>query len=200
MLALSGVLVLSLAAVTVVWWNWLGDEHELSAPERVCRDTFSTASILPLFRGAEGDLRSEVMDGWPGGLNSPNLAPVCEVYTDRLTVGFRISYPGYPEKLREVRKERKHITELGSAYGSYSETDGTIILDVPCPAPGEPDATLALNVGASPVRQGEKGSLPKLADLTGYAARTLAQKVYKCKGAEKLPEGPVHIKKGEGTR
>ncbi len=57
-----------------------------------------------------------------------------------------------------------------------------------------------LHVGATAARGGSSEDVSKLADLTGYAARTLAQNVYKCKGAEKLPEGPVHIKKGEGAR
>ncbi|MBO8195249.1 hypothetical protein ITI46_26895 [Streptomyces oryzae] len=192
----------TLAAIVVAATAWLLQPEKkegLAVPDRVCGGIFSGERVAPLFSGAEGEIKSELFRDFPGNPKR-SLAPVCEVYTDHLTVGFRVDHPGYPDSRREVQEDHKYVAELGSAYGAYDKTGGAISLDIPCPSRDEPKATLALNVGASVVRGNVKGSLPKLEDLTGYAARTLAQKVYKCKGAEELPKGPVRITRGEGGR
>ncbi|MGP3989467.1 hypothetical protein [Streptomyces sp. 3N207] len=101
-------------------------------------------------------------------------------------------------------EDRKIGAQILAKDGSeLPPSQGELKSDTICGFPGnrrDSKATLFLNTGASMAREGEKGSKAKLADLTGYAARALAQKLYKCKGAEELPKGPVQIKRGEGSR
>ncbi|MEU7314402.1 hypothetical protein [Streptomyces sp. NPDC007083] len=175
------------------------DEEKLSVPERVCGGVFSGEKIAPLFRGAEGEIESEVIRNFPGSLNRSNT-PVCELSADGGSAGFRVVYTGYPDDPGELKRKYRFIVEFGPSYGAYSYLSGTITLDIPCPTSSDPKATLFLNMGASAAREGDAEGMTRLEEVGGYAARTLAQKVYKCKGAEKLPEGPVHIKKGAGTR
>ncbi|MBO8199618.1 hypothetical protein JW613_15125 [Streptomyces smyrnaeus] len=127
--------------------------------------------------------------------------PVCELSAKGRSVSFRVDYSGFPnDPLAELEKENKFVAELGPARGTYDEFNGTVHFGIPCPTAEGPDNTLFLNVGASKARDADAAGMTKLAELTGYAARTLAQNVYKCKGADELPEGPVHIKRGEGSR
>ncbi|MFE9389846.1 hypothetical protein [Streptomyces sp. NPDC006784] len=193
---LAGV-VLVAAAATVFWPR--SEDDSLAVPERVCSDVFAGGEIIPLLQGGSGDLESTTIRGFPGN-RERSSTPVCELGVKGRSVAFRVEYPSYRENLRELKKERAYVAQLGIAYGGYNKISGTIILEIPCPTRENSETSLFLNVGASMAREGEKDGRAKLADLTGYAARTLARKVYKCEGAEELPEGPVVITKGEGRR
>ncbi|WP_431982802.1 hypothetical protein [Streptomyces qinglanensis] len=193
-------LVIALFVISaVVWWIRPKEEDQFVLPERVCGDVFLGKKIQPLLQGVKSEVEVENIRDFPGSRENTS-SPVCEMRAKGRSVAFRVDHPSYPEKQVDIEKENRFVVQLGSAYGVYAESSGTMILEIPCPTKKESDVALFLNVGASMAREGEKGGRAKLADLTGYAARTLAQNVYKCKGADKLPEGPVHIKKGEGTR
>ncbi|MBQ0866550.1 hypothetical protein KBZ21_06445 [Streptomyces sp. A73] len=197
-LLLCGGLALVIISAAA-WWIQPEGKKKLAVPERVCRSTFSGTQVEPLLHGGKGKVQSNIERGFPGSRRTSS-GPVCELSAEGKSVSFRIEYPSFHPELRKLEQERKHVATMGPAYGSYNESNGTISLDIVCPTRGNPESSLFVNVGASMVREGEKESLAKLADLTGYAARTLAQDVYKCKGADELPEGPVSIRRGEGSR
>ncbi|WP_432107537.1 hypothetical protein [Streptomyces sp. AA1529] len=193
-----GGVVVAVFAAFVLWPRAGGDSF--AVPDRVCSDAFAGDEIMPLLRDGRGKFESNIIRGFPGSRENSSSGPVCELGVKGRSVAFRVEYPSYREDLQELKKERAYVAQLGSAYGGYNEISGTMILEIPCPTRENSENSLFLNVGASMAREGERGGRAKLADLTGYAARTLARKVYKCEGADELPEGPVVIMKGEGRR
>lgn len=198
-----GVLVLVVAG-SVVWWARPGEGDErLSVPRQVCNGSFSGAMVKPLFEDAKGEVETSVR-GLPGPYRkTPHNGSVCELRVESRTVSFRVERPGWPLPIQEIRKKRKYVAELGPAYGEYTRTGGTIVLDIPCPTPEQKNTSLFLNVGANAAREDDElGKKPDkatrdLTELAGYAARKLAR-LYKCEAAEELPEGPVRITSGKG--
>ncbi|WP_158687590.1 hypothetical protein [Streptomyces sp. AA1529] len=199
-LLLGGLLVMAVGS-SAFWWLHLKTQGDSEIPARMCNDTFSGAQVKPSYGRAHGEFEEDTARGFPGILEEARgLGVVCETSVGNMSANFRVQYTQWGKSRGDVEKGSKYVAEFGEGYGEYGAEKGSISLRVPCPTPEEPNGRMYLHVGATAARGGSSEDVSKLADLTGYAARTLAQNVYKCKGAEKLPEGPVHIKKGEGAR
>ncbi|MBQ1118969.1 hypothetical protein [Streptomyces sp. B15] len=198
-LVLCAALAVAVLTATV-WWFRPSSEEVLAVPERVCGGTFFGKKLEPLLRGGKGEMKANVVRKFPGSRKMSDV-PVCELSTKGRSVSFRVDYSGFPnDPLAELEKENDFVAEFGPAHGTYDDLNGTVHFGIPCPTAESPDDTLFLNVGASMARDADAAGMAKLAELAGYAARTLAQDVYKCKGADELPEGPVSIRRGEGSR
>jgi len=199
-LLLCALLVLTVGA-SVVCWSQSSEQKNTRFPARVCNGTFSGSEVKPFYGGAKGELEQETIRGFPGVFGKTHgLGAVCETSVGNMSVNFRVQHMRWGKSKSELEKESKYVTVLGAGYGEYSRDRGSMSLRVPCPTHESQEASLNLNVGATAARGGSGRGASRLADLTGYAARTLAQEVYKCKGAGGLPKGPVVIKRGEGNR
>ncbi|MDF4251120.1 hypothetical protein [Streptomyces sp. WMMB303] len=197
---LTGLLVVTVFA-SVFWWLRSKAQDDSAIPARLCNDTFSSAQVKPSYGRVHGEFEEDTVRGFPGVLEKARgLGVVCETSAGNMSVNFRVQYTQWGKSRSEVERNSKYVAEFGAGYGEYGAEKGSISLRVPCPSSEEPNARMYLHVGATSARGGSREDVSKLAELTGYAARTLAQKVYKCKGAEELPEGPVVITEGEGRR
>lgn len=197
---LCGILVVAVGA-SLVWWQQSRAQGKTALPSRLCNDTFSSAEVKSLYGESEGALKQDTIRGFPGAFgDTPGLGVVCETSLGNRSVNFRAKHMRWGKPKKELMGEVEYVTELGSGYGDYNKDRGEISLRIPCPSSETPTATLYMKVGASLAGAGPGEGVSKLKRLAGYAARTLAQNVYKCKGADELPEGPVHIRRGEGSR
>ncbi|MGP3989477.1 hypothetical protein [Streptomyces sp. 3N207] len=205
-LAICGVMALVIAG-SMTWWLQGRGEENLGVPEKVCNESFSGDEVEPLFPSVNGELDSLVRESFPGPFENTSgfsASTSCEMTIDGHGVSFRVSHPSYSDPPGRMAKEYEYIAELGDVYGAYFPRGGTLRTVVRCPVPGNERDKLVIVTGADVAERGsdayegfDKG-VGKLAQLSGYATRTLARKVYKCKGAGEIPRGPVRIKPGKG--
>jgi len=107
----------------------------------------------------------------------------------------RAEFPGVLPSADDFKRNPKVV--LGKAQGYLEKEGGTITLSVACPSPGHPKDHLRVVSGSSRANSyGVSGKKLKkgIADLSrfsAYATKVLAEKAFKCKGADQLPNGPV---------
>jgi hypothetical protein len=125
---------------------------------------------------------------------------------DGYDVSFRVSSSSYVEQPEYFLKTSEYVAELGGVYGYYRPRSGALMAVTDCPIRDHKENKLVITTTSDVAERGSEAyegfdkGVGKLARLSAYATRTLAQDVYKCKGANEIPSGPVRIKPGKGDR
>ncbi|MGI5352873.1 hypothetical protein ACQEU8_32540 [Streptomyces sp. CA-250714] len=201
--------LLMVIAGSVGWWLQRDEKDDVLMPRKVCNDVFSGGEVEPLFASMDGEFDSSVKKSFPGSPESAYRSPgstSCEMSIDGHGVSFRVSNSSYVEPPEYFVKTSEYIAELGSVYGYYRPRTGALMTVANCPIRDHKANKLIIVTRAdiaergSDVYEGFDKGVGKLAEASAYATRTIAEKVYRCKGEGGIPDGPVQVKPGEGKK
>ena len=203
-ITLCGTVAVITASSALLWADSQNSE-KTGVPARVCSGTFSGSMVEPLFTDRDGEMGTEEDERFPGKFHEfrgDELA--CNLRINDYDVSIRVNQPSWQEPREKNLRRRKYVVELGENYGGYLKDHGVMTLGVPCPTSKWKNGYLTVEVEADSAAQ--KDNLGKdirkqtghLANLTGYVTRVLAGKVYECKGAAEIPDGPVQVRRGKG--